>query len=91
FAKTAQLAPGASEQLSFTIPASILASFDEASNQWIVEPGSYRAYISPSSDVSSSTPVSFTVSKEIVVSNTTPGALALPEGIDPATVTTVTR
>lgn len=91
FAKTAQLAPGASEQLSFTIPASILASFDEASNQWIVEPGRYSAYISPSSDVSASTPVSFTVSKEIVVSNTTPGALALPAGVDPASVTTVTR
>ncbi|MDX7695290.1 beta-glucosidase [Aeromonas dhakensis] len=91
FAKTAQLAPGASEQLSFTIPASILASFDEASNQWIVEPGRYSAYISPSSDVSSSTPVSFTVSKEIVVSNTTPGALALPAGVDPASVTTITR
>lgn len=91
FAKTAQLAPGASEQLSFTIPASILASFDEASNQWIVEPGRYSAYISPSSDVFASTPVSFTVSKEIVVSNTTPGALALPAGVDPASVTTITR
>lgn len=91
FAKTGQLAPGASEQLSFTIPASILASFDEASNQWIVEPGSYSAYISPSSDVSTTTPVSFTVSKEIVVSSTTPGALALPAGVDPASVTNITR
>ena len=61
FAKTKQLAPGAAEQLSFTIPASILASFDEASNQWIVEPGSYSAYISPSSDVSATTPVTFTL------------------------------
>lgn len=91
FAKTKQLAPGAAEQLSFTIPASILASFDEASNQWIVEPGSYSAYISPSSDVSATTPVTFTVSKEIVVSSTTPGALALPSGVDAATVTTVTK
>ncbi|WP_346209878.1 beta-glucosidase family protein [Aeromonas salmonicida] len=91
FAKTKQLAPGAAEQLSFTIPASILASFDEASNQWIVEPGSYSAYISPSSDVSATTPVTFTVSKEIVVSSTTPGTLALPEGVDSATVTTVTK
>lgn len=91
FAKTKQLAPGAAEQLSFTIPASILASFDEASNQWIVEPGSYSAYISPSSDVSATTPVSFTVSKEIVVSSTTPGALALPSGVDAATVTTMTK
>ncbi|ELM3615245.1 glycoside hydrolase family 3 C-terminal domain-containing protein [Aeromonas sobria] len=91
FAKTQKLAPGSSEQLSFTIPASILASFDQTSNQWIVEPGSYRAYISPSSNISASTPVSFTVSKEIVVSNTTPGALALPAGVDPATVTTIAR
>lgn len=91
FAKTKQLAPGAAEQLSFTIPASILASFNEASNQWIVEPGSYSAYISPSSDVSATTPVSFTVSKEIVVSSTTPGALALPSGVDAATVTTMTK
>uniref|UniRef100_UPI00286FA586 glycoside hydrolase family 3 C-terminal domain-containing protein n=1 Tax=Aeromonas aquatica TaxID=558964 RepID=UPI00286FA586 len=91
FAKTKQLAPGASEQLSFTIPASILASFDEAGNQWIVEPGNYSAYISPSSDVSATVPVTFTVSKEIVVSHTTAGALALPSGVDAATVTTVTK
>jgi beta-glucosidase len=31
------------------------------------------------------------VSKEIVVSNTTPGTLALPAGVDPASVTTITR
>lgn len=91
FAKTKQLAPGASEQLSFSIPASLLASFDEAGNQWIVEPGSYSAYISPSSDVSATVPVTFTVSKEIVVSHTTAGALALPSGVDAATVTTVTK
>lgn len=91
FAKTQQLAPGASEQLSFSIPASLLASFDEAGNQWIVEPGSYSAYISPSSDVSATVPVTFTVSKEIVVSHTTAGALALPSGVDAATVTTVTK
>lgn len=91
FAKTKQLAPGASEQLSFSIPASLLASFDEAGNQWIVEPGSYSAYISPSSDVSATVPVTFTVSKEIVVSHTTAGALALSSGVDAATVTTVTK
>ena len=91
FAKTKQLAPGATEQLNFTIPASILASFDDASNQWIVEPGSYSVYISPSSDVSAATPVTFNVKKEIVVSNTTAGALALPEGVDATTVTTVTK
>ncbi|MFB0775991.1 hypothetical protein [Aeromonas salmonicida] len=41
--------------------------------------------------VSTTTPVTFTVSKEIVVSSTTPGTLTLPEGVDPATVTTVTK
>lgn len=91
FAKTKQLAPGASERLSFSIPASLLASFDEAGNQWIVEPGNYSAYIGPSSDVSATVPVTFTVSKEIVVSHTTAGALALPSGVDAATVTTVTK
>jgi beta-glucosidase len=37
------------------------------------------------------TPVTFTVDKEIVVSHTTAGALALPEGVDAATVTTITK
>jgi len=91
FAKTNKLDAGASEKLTFNIPAKILASFDQANNQWIVEPGTYKAYVSPSSNVTDTTPVTFTVDKEIVVSNTTAGALALAEGVDAATVTTITK
>lgn len=91
FAKTSKLDAGATEKLTFNIPAKILASFDPSSNEWIVEPGTYKAYVSASSNVTDVTPVTFTVDKEIVVSHTTAGALALPEGVDAATVTTITK
>ena len=91
FAKTSKLDAGASEKLTFNIPAKILASFDQTNNQWIVEPGTYKAYVSPSSNVTDTTPVTFTVDKEIVVSNTTAGALALAEGVDAASVTTISK
>ncbi len=91
FAKTSKLEAGASEKLTFNIPAKILASFDQANNQWIVEPGTYKAYVSPSSNVTETTPVTFTVDKEIVVSNTTAGALALADGVDAASVTTISK
>ncbi len=89
FDKTDELTAGTSQTLTFNIPAKLLASFDSANNQWIVEPGVYKAYISPSSDVSTTEPVTFTVSNEIVVSKTTPSALALPEGITEASFVTV--
>lgn len=79
FAKTRTLAPGASQRLTFTIPAKYLASFDPKNNEWIVEPGTYKVYVSSSSDVSDVTPVSFNVKREVVVSYTTKGALALPD------------
>jgi beta-glucosidase len=89
FAKTAALEAGASEDLTFTIPAKWLASFDEANNQWIVDAGTYQAYVSPSSNVSTTTPVTFTVSNKIVISNTTAGALALPTGVTASSFETV--
>ncbi len=79
FAKTDNLDAGASQELSFNISAETLASFDETNNQWIVEPGTYSVYVHDSSDVSALKPVIFTVSKEIIVSKTTPGALSLQE------------
>lgn len=91
FAKTSKLDAGAVEKLTFNIPAKILASFDQANNQWIVEPGTYKAYVSPSSNVTDTTLVTFTVDKEIVVSNTTAGALALADGVDAASVTTISK
>lgn len=89
FAKTAALEAGAAEDLTFTIPAKWLASFDDANNQWIVDAGTYQAYVSPSSDVSTTTPVTFTVSNKIVISNTTAGALALPTGVTASSFETV--
>ena len=91
FEKTESLAAGASEKVTFTIPAKLLASFDPDNNQWIVEPGTYKVYVSNSSDVSGVTPVTFTVSKEIVVSNTTAGALALPAGVSTSDFVTVSE
>lgn len=81
FAKTEKLNAGGSQKLTFNIPAYILASFDEDNNQWIIEPGTYKAYISASSDISGVAPISFTVDKQVVVEDTTPGALALPSGL----------
>jgi len=77
FAKTDTLAPDASQALTFDIPAETLASFDETSNQWIVEPGEYKVFISASSDVTGVEPITFTVDQEILVEQTTPGAMAL--------------
>ncbi|MGL5600946.1 MAG: beta-glucosidase family protein [Silvania sp.] len=91
FDKTASLQPGSSQKLTFTIPAKILASFDPQKNQWIVEPGTYKAWISPSSDLTGREPVTFNVSQEIVVSNTTPGALALPVGVNASDFVTISQ
>jgi beta-glucosidase len=81
FAKTALLSPAESQKLSFDVPAKWLSSFDVTRDQWVIEPGTYKAYISKSSDVEGVYPVTFTVNDEVVVSQTTPGALALPDGL----------
>ncbi|XAW87383.1 fibronectin type III-like domain-contianing protein [Vibrio sp. CDRSL-10 TSBA] len=97
FAKTSLLQPGQNAKLAFNIPARDLASFDASRNEWIIEPGTYQVYIAPSSDVNgklngtATAPVTFTVSKEIVVSETTPGALALPQGVTTAGLITVAK
>ena len=41
FAKTRELKPGESQTLTMTIPVRHLASFDEASSQWLTEAGTY--------------------------------------------------
>lgn len=79
FAKTDELEVGGEQQLSMNISAETLASFDPESNQWIVEPGRYLAYVSSSSDITGIQPIMFYVAEEIVVSETTPGTLALQD------------
>jgi len=97
FDKTQLLQANQSETVTMTIPAKTLASFDPDSNQWIIEPGKYLAYIAPSSDVTGTnlgpkmTPVSFMVDKEIVVAETTPDALALESGVEKADFVTLEK
>jgi beta-glucosidase len=79
FAKTDEIAVNGEQQLSMTISAEDLASFDQDNNQWIVEPGRYTVFISTSSDITGVQPVMFYVENEIVVSETTPGTLALQD------------
>jgi beta-glucosidase len=88
FAKTRLLPAGASETLRFDISASDLASFDNLNNEWVLEPGLYKLYVAPSSDVSAIEPLTFTLASKIVVSKTTPGALALPAGVTEASFET---
>lgn len=45
FAKTRILQPGESQQLSFNIPLTELASFDEKDNSWVTDKGKYNVEI----------------------------------------------
>ncbi|MFM2481647.1 glycoside hydrolase family 3 C-terminal domain-containing protein [Celerinatantimonas sp. YJH-8] len=81
FAKTKWLKSGVQQRLLLDIPAEILASFDVNHNQWIIEPGVYKAYIAASSDVSDIIPVQFNINHLVIVRQTTPEVLALPQGI----------
>ncbi len=49
FAKTAKLAPGESEKLTFSIPVGELASFDEEVSAWVVDAGNYEFLFGASS------------------------------------------
>lgn len=50
FAKTGELAPGQSQTLTLTFTTDDLASFDEALNCWVTDPGTYTAHFASSSD-----------------------------------------
>lgn len=91
FAKTDLLAPEESQKLSFEVSAKWLSSFDSSRNEWVIEPGTYRAYISKSSDIEGVNPVTFTLDNEIVVSQATDGVLALPDGLVPSDFETISQ
>ncbi len=65
FAKTGLLKAGESQQLSFTISAADLASYDTRSSSWIAEAGNYSLKIGSSSLKIEQT-ASFNVAKDIV-------------------------
>ena len=58
FAKTRELKPGESQTLTMSIPVRDLASFDEASSQWLTEAGTYTFRLGFSSrDIKASLPL----------------------------------
>ena len=48
FGKTTLLQPGESENMSFTVDAATLASFDESSSSWVIEAGKYQIKVGAS-------------------------------------------
>jgi len=80
FGKTGLLEPGASETLTFTIDASLLASFDESSSSWIAEAGSYTLKVGASStDIKEKN--TFSIANDIKV-GTVSNSLAPQKDID---------
>jgi beta-glucosidase len=71
FAKTALLAPGESQTLSFTLYAADLASFYTDKQEWVADAGAYTIKIGASSkDIAQSS--SFNLAKEIVAEKVHP-------------------
>ena len=65
FAKTKLLAPGEKQNLTFTLTAADLASFDPARSAWVAEPGEYQVKVGASS-LNILQTARFTLSKEII-------------------------
>lgn len=61
FAKTSELAPGQSENVTLVVPASYLASFNEATGRWETAKGQYTLYLG--TDVTALTPAAQIVRK----------------------------
>jgi beta-glucosidase len=71
FGKTALLAPGKSQTLSFTLTAADLASFDTASSSWVADAGSYNVQAGASS-LRIMQQAAFQLPKELVVAKSRP-------------------
>ena len=67
FAKTGELKPGESEVITMIVPASELASFDEAQSAWVTAPGTYMFKVGASSrDIRASVPAQVEAAKRPV-------------------------
>ncbi len=80
FGKTGMLEPGAAETLTFTIDASLLASFDESNSSWIAEAGSYSLKVGASS-TKIKVEDTFSITRDIIV-ETVSNSLAPEKDID---------
>ena len=49
FAKTGKLAPGESQTVQLSFPASEMASYDESKSDWVLDPGTYTILVGASS------------------------------------------
>ncbi len=70
FTKTKLLAPGASQVITFEIPVSYLASFDNAQNAWVAEAGTYQLKAGTSSRQIRQT-ISLTLPKAVITQKVT--------------------
>jgi beta-glucosidase len=75
FGKTNELIPGAAQTISADLNAMSLASFDEATGDWVVEPGEYTVYYAASSQDVKAVAV-FTVEDEIIAKSVSAEAMA---------------
>ena len=67
FAKTAALAPGATETVTMKFAAADLASFDEAQSAWVVDAGTYNLLVGASSrDIRATSQINVEASKKTV-------------------------
>ena len=80
FAKTHLLAPGQSQQVTFTLQAADLASFYTAKSAWIADAGEYKIKVGASSKDIAKT-ISFNLAKPIITETVHP-ALAPQVSID---------
>jgi beta-glucosidase len=89
FGKTATLAPDGEETVSVLFDAMSLASFDEGTGNWVVEPGEYTVHFAASSQDIKASAV-FTVEDEIIAKSVDADAMAPPSDVNefkPAAVT----
>lgn len=78
FAKTSLLAPGSSETVTIAFPVASLASFDEGSDCWLLQKGSYLIRVGSSSRNTAVAAV-LELDKTVVTERCTPGVFEIKD------------
>jgi beta-glucosidase len=81
FKKTKEILPENFQRISFKLNQNDLVCYDTENAQWIMEPGEYKVYVAPSSDIRNIKPLKFKVSEKIVVKKVS-NKLSLKEEIN---------